>query len=404
SQFSQLYSELRDDPLKPMYNRALQGAYAPGSTFKLVTAVGGLEEGIITPTTLIEDTGVYRYYQDYQPMCWLYRQYHRTHGWLNVTRALEVSCNVFFYDVGRRLTIEKIDEYARAFGLGEATGVELPENTGVVAGPEYSASVGQTWTDGVTLSAAIGQSDNRFTPLQLANYLASVVDGGTRYSAHFLKSIWSYDYAQKFYEYQPHALSTISMQASTLDAVKKGLLAVTQEGSAASYFRGLDYEVGAKTGSAQVTGQTNSNAVFVCFAPYDDPQIAIAIVVEKGGSGSELGRIARDILDAYFDSGQTDTADTAAGAAANTQTAGEPVGADADAEADAEGGEAAAAVAGLQDALGAGADTQADAAAEEPAGADADTQADAAAEEPAGADADTQADTAAEEPAGADAG
>lgn len=289
------------DPLKPFLNRAFQGVYAPGSTFKMVTAVAGLESGIIEPSTEIRDTGVYTYYQQDGPQCWIYRQYRGNHGLVNVTRALEVSCNVFFYDVGRRVGIQGLQEFAAKFGLGEPTGIELYEQTGVMAGPEYTQSMGQTWYEGNTLSVAIGQESSQFTPLQLANYIATLVNGGTRYSAHLLKEVKSSDFSQVLYTYEPEVLDSIDIQPENLDAVKAGMLALTTgKGSLARHFQDLPVQVGAKTGSAQVNAETESNAVFVCFAPYDDPQIAISLVVEKGGSGSTLASIAADILRYYF--------------------------------------------------------------------------------------------------------
>ena len=289
------------DPLKPFLNRAFQGVYAPGSTFKMVTAVAGLESGIIEPDTEIMDTGVYTYYQDDGPQCWYWRQYRRKHGLVNVSEALEVSCNVFFFDVGRRVGIQGLQEFAAKFGLGEPTGIELYEETGVMAGPEYTQSMGQTWYEGSTLSVAIGQESSQFTPLQLANYFATLVNGGTRYSAHLLKEVKSSDFSQVLYTYEPEVLDSIDIQPENLDAVKAGMLALTTgKGSLARYFQDLPVQVGAKTGSAQVNAETESNAVFVCFAPYDDPQIAISLVVEKGGSGSTLASIAADILRYYF--------------------------------------------------------------------------------------------------------
>ena len=289
------------DPLKPFLNRAFQGVYAPGSTFKMVTAVAGLESGIIEPDTEIMDTGVYTYYQDDGPQCWYWRQYRRKHGLVNVSEAFELSCNVFFFDVGRRVGIQGLQEFAAKFGLGEPTGIELYEETGVMAGPEYTQSMGQTWYEGSTLSVAIGQESSQFTPLQLANYIATLVNGGTRYSAHLLKEVKSSDFSQVLYTYEPEVLDSIDIQPENLDAVKAGMLALTTgKGSLARYFQDLPVQVGAKTGSAQVNAETESNAVFVCFAPYDDPQIAISLVVEKGGSGSTLASIAADILRYYF--------------------------------------------------------------------------------------------------------
>ena len=298
------YTYDADDKLAPLLNRATNGLYPPGSTFKMVTAVGGLEEEIITPTTEIRDTGRYMYYApSYTPSCWIYNQNGGTHGLETVSDAIRDSCNVFFYDVGRRLGIEKLNEYARQFGLGESTGIELAEKTGAVAGRDYTENVlHQPWYDGSTLAAAIGQENNQFTPLQLTNYIATLVNGGNHYSAHLLKSVKSSDFSQVIYEREPELLNTIDIAPANLEAVKKGMLEVTQSGSVSKYFKDLDVKVGAKTGSAQVSRESESNAVFVAFAPYDDPEIALCIVVEKGGSGSELGAIAADIISYYFSS------------------------------------------------------------------------------------------------------
>lgn len=305
SSYSQDFSTLMENPLRPMVNRAFQGIYAPGSTFKMVTAIGGLEEGIITPQTRIVDTGKYRYYKDYQPACWIYNQSGGTHGPQTVTQAITNSCNVFFYDVGRRLGIDRLGQYARLFGLGEPTGVELPEATGVVAGREYTQSVGQVWNEGSTLPAAIGQENNQFTPLQLANYIATLVNGGRHYEAHLLDQVKSADFRRVLHRAQPTLTDAIQISEENLEAVLKGMLILTQTGSLSRYFRELDVKVGAKTGSAQVTGSDTANGVFVAFAPYDDPQVALAIVVEKGGSGSQLAPIAADILTYYFHAEET---------------------------------------------------------------------------------------------------
>ena len=309
------YNDYVADPLKPLFNRALQGQYAPGSTFKMVTAVAGLEEGIIEPDTRILDTGVYTYYGANGPRCWIYNQGRGTHGLQTVSQAIQNSCNVFFYDVGRQVGISGLQRYAAAFGLGEPTGIELFERTGIMAGPEYTESMGSTWYDGSTLSVAIGQESSQFTPVQLANYIATLANGGTRYQVHLLQSVKSYDFSQVLYEHEPVVLETIDIAPENLEAVKKGMLAVTTQGSAARYFADLDFQVGAKTGSAQLTSaNTNSsNAVFVCFAPYDDPEVALALVVEKGGSGALLGSMAADILDYYFSAADTQGAVSAEG-------------------------------------------------------------------------------------------
>ena len=303
--YGQDIAQNSSNPLKPLTNRALTGTYPPGSTFKMVTAIAGLEEGIITPSTKILDKGAYTYYPGTPPKCWIYRQHGTTHGLVNVSEAIKVSCNYFFYDVGRRLGIDRLVDYANRFGLGEKTGIELGEKAGVMASREYTESRGQKWYDGNTLSVAIGQENSAFTPIQLANYIATLVNGGTRYSTHLLKEVKSSDFTNVEYSYEPKVLSTIDIQPKNLEAVKAGMLALTSDGSVSRYFQNLGVKVGAKTGSAQISAQTESNAVFVCFAPYDKPEIAMAIVVEHGGSGSELGAMAADILSYYFSAKQT---------------------------------------------------------------------------------------------------
>lgn len=303
--YGQDIAQNSSNPLKPLTNRALTGTYPPGSTFKMVTAIAGLEEGIITPSTKILDKGAYTYYPGTPPKCWIYRQHGTTHGLVNVSEAIKVSCNYFFYDVGRRLGIDRLVDYATRFGLGEKTGIELGEKPGVMASREYTESRGQKWYDGNTLSVAIGQENSAFTPIQLANYIATLVNGGTRYSTHLLKEVKSSDFTNVEYSYEPKVLSTIDIQPKNLEAVKAGMLALTSDGSVSRYFQNLGVKVGAKTGSAQISAQTESNAVFVCFAPYDKPEIAMAIVVEHGGSGSELGAMAADILSYYFSAKQT---------------------------------------------------------------------------------------------------
>lgn len=295
--YSQDYKENAENPLTPFINRALQGLYPPGSTFKMVTAIGGLEEGIITPSTTIYDSGRYTYYRDYQPRCWIFWQYGSIHGLQNVSQAITNSCNYFFFDVGRQLGIERLGDYAARFGLGQKTGIELPEKAGVMAGPEFTESLGGVWYNGNTLSASIGQESSQFTPIQLANYIAALVNGGVRNATHLLKEVKSSDYSQILKTYEPRVLSTIEIKDKNLEAVKAGMLEVTEK---SYYYRDLDIKVGAKTGTAQVSSTENSNAVYVCFAPYEDPEIALAMVVERGGGGGDLTTMVVDILSYYF--------------------------------------------------------------------------------------------------------
>ena len=305
SKYNSNYNQYASDPLLPLLNRALQGTFAPGSTFKMITAIAGLEEGIITPTTEIKDEGIYKYYSSPQPRCWIYNTNGGNHGSINVSEAIEVSCNYFFYEVGRLVGIDTLVDYATRFGLGQKTGLELEEYAGVMASPEYTQSRGGTWYEGSVLSVAIGQESTQVTPIQLANYIATLVNGGSRNATHLLKEVKSSDFSQVLYTKEPELLSTIEIKDENLEAVKAGMLALTTKGSVSRHFADLPFQVGAKTGSAQVDGQVEANAVFVCFAPYDDPEVAMALVVQRGGSGSELGAMAADILSYYFSSQET---------------------------------------------------------------------------------------------------
>ena len=295
--FNQNYETLVEDDRLPMFNRATQGIYAPGSTFKLCTSVAALESGVITPSTVIEDRGVYTYYKDPQPACWIWRQARMTHGRINVSQAIVDSCNYFYYEVGRLTGIKKLDEYATAFGLGQSTGIEIGDVSGVLASPEWAEAHDREWTDGQTITAAIGQSYNLFTPLQLANYVATLVSGGEHYEAHLLKNVKSYDNSRVIGVYGKGPLNDLNISDSTMAAVTKGMHDLTYD-SLRSAFSRCVVEAGAKTGSAQV-GTDIANGTFVAYAPYDDPEIAIAIVVEKGGS-SLLANAAVDIINAWF--------------------------------------------------------------------------------------------------------
>ena len=299
--FNRDYETLAEDDRLPMFNRATQGIYAPGSTFKLCTSVAALESGVITPTTIIEDRGVYTYYKDPQPACWIWRQARMTHGRINVSQAIVDSCNYFYYEVGRLTGIKKLDEYATAFGLGQHTGIEIGDESGVLASPEWAEAHDREWTDGQTITAAIGQSYNLFTPLQLANYVATLVSGGEHYEAHLLKNVKSYDNSRIIDVYDKGTLNEMHISESTMAAVTKGMHDLTHDSLQGAFSRCV-VEAGAKTGSAQV-GTDIANGTFVAYAPYDDPEIAIAIVVEKGGSGSLLANAAVDIINAWFTRG-----------------------------------------------------------------------------------------------------
>lgn len=307
STFNEDYDELVNDQRLPMFNRATQGIYAPGSTFKMVTAVAALESGIITPSSIIQDRGIYTYYKDPQPMCWIYSQTGSTHGRINVSQAITDSCNYFFYEVGRLTGIRTLDSYASQFGLGESTGIEIGDSSGVLASPEWAESHDQEWTDGQTITAAIGQSYNLFTPLQLANYVATLVGGGDHYQAHLLRNVKAYDNSRLLYMYDDEPMNTVEISDSTLSAVTRGMHELTVSGSVAYAFENCVVSAGAKTGSAQV-GTDIANGVFVAYAPYEKPEIAVAIVIEKGGSGAALANTAVEIINSWFSRAQDGTA------------------------------------------------------------------------------------------------
>lgn len=299
--YNEDYAENYADPLKPFYNRATMGTYAPGSTFKPLTAVAALETGIIEPNSKILTKGRYLY-GTWAYNCWLYNSTGGNHGNIDVTEAIKVSCNYFFYDIGRRTGISTLSRYATAFGLGEPTGIEIPESTGIMTTPEYVNSLdGHYWTDGQTLTAAIGQSYSLFTPLQLANYIATLAGGGTRYEAHLLKDVKTYDNSSLVAVYDEPPAEIIPIAEENLSAVLEGMHELVVSGSVAYYFKDCVVDAAAKTGTAQ-TGSKVSNGVFVAFAPYDDPEIALAVVIEKGGSGGALASTAVQILNAYFTS------------------------------------------------------------------------------------------------------
>jgi len=304
STFSEDYDDLLADELTPMLNRAISGTYPIGSVFKLVTAIAALEEGYIQPDTLIEDLGKYTKYRGFQPQCWIYRQnYGATHGIINVSEAIRDSCNYFFYTVADQMGIALIDKWAAAFGLGQKTGIEIAgEATGQRANAESKKkSMGENsvWGPGDTLTAAIGQSYSLFTPIQVCAYLSAVCNGGYYYQPHLLKEVTTYDYSSVVMAVQPTLVNTIHMSQSTYNAVLQGMKDCAENGTAAKVFEDYPIAVGGKTGSSQVSSGT-SNGVFAAFAPFDDPEVAVFIIVEHGGSGGNVGTIARDMFDAYF--------------------------------------------------------------------------------------------------------
>ena len=286
------YTALSSNSAKPLLNRTTQGTYAPGSTLKPMTAVAALEDGKVTTTEKINDTGCW-YYPGASTGDHAYCWKRSGHGRLNVTQAITNSCNYFFAEMGYRLGLDELNKYASSFGLGSHTGIEIGDATGALAQEEQGQDLAP-W-------AAFGQANYLFTPLQLANYIATLVDGGEHYDAHLLKSVKSYDNSSVLYAGENKPSNSFTISSSTLTAVKEGMHGLTTPGgSLASYFASCVVDAGAKTGTAQVTKDIKNNGVFVCFAPYDNPQIALAMVIEKGGSGAALASTAVKILNAYF--------------------------------------------------------------------------------------------------------
>jgi penicillin-binding protein 2 len=286
------YSSIATAPNTPLYDRAFRGVYPPGSAFKPMVAIAGLQEGIITTDTEIYCSQRYTYYKDYQPKC---MHYHRN---VNVYNAISRSCNYFFFDVGRQVGISRLNEYSLKLGLGQLTGVEIAESAGILAGPNYSLTMGTTWYDGLTLQASIGQSDNAFTPLQLSSYTGTIANGGTRYKTTLLNSVKSVATNSYVYKNTPTVLNTLDVKDEVITAVKLGMKSVAQEGTASAYFADYPVSIGGKTGTAQTSGLDNN--VLILFAPYEDPEIAISIVVEHGEKSYTTGPVAKAILDEYF--------------------------------------------------------------------------------------------------------
>lgn len=313
--YSQDFETLLEDEYAPLYNRALQAIYNPGSTYKMVTGIAAVDYLGIDPLQGIKDEGEYLYYKDegFTPKCMIFKNYGLTHDMVDLPRALSVSCNYYFYEVANQIyyrfnhTIDPIDEVAKAMGLGEKTGVELSESTGYRANAETKALLYEKDQQGFygadALVAAIGQSENKFTVMQLATYTATLANAGTRYSTTFLQRVVSADYSELILENEPEIASELEISAEAMNAIVYGMQLCASdrtEGTARSTFQDYPIDVCAKTGTAEHDAGGSSHASFVCFAPADDPEIAIAIYVEKGGSGASLGTIAREILDAYF--------------------------------------------------------------------------------------------------------
>ena len=303
--YSSQFNELLQAPYAPLYNRVTSPNF-PGSVYKMVTTIAAIDDAKIGRYYEIFDKGIYTYYDTFQPKCHIYTSTGTTHGLVNMMQALAESCNYYFYEVGRIAGIDAIDRVAKMFGLGEKTGVEIDESAGTRANPEtkavlYADSPSESdWYGADTLQAAIGQSDNRFTPLQLAVYTSMLANGGTRYRATFLSKIVSSDYSQVLEEASPEVLGEAVYSSEAHKAIAEGMRLAATSGTASTYLKDYDITVCAKTGTAQHGGPGSDNASFVCYAPSEDAEIAIVIYVEKGAQGGNLGKAARQVMDVYF--------------------------------------------------------------------------------------------------------
>ena len=298
------YNELAGNDALPLLNRALSGLYAPGSTFKPGMVAAGLTEGIITASTKLECAGTYTYYQSYQPDCWIHNSTGavKQHGWINAAEALRVSCNCYFYDLGRQLGITNMNLYCRMFGLGDATGIELGEQRGSLAGPDHRADMhGLDWQPTDTIAAAIGQSDNAFTPLQLGVYTSTLFNGGTRYAAHLLLKVRDFSSRTDTVVTTPSILSEFTLPEAHRLTVIDGMEQMVATSSEVSrYMRNVPVTVAGKTGTAQTGSKSTENGLFICAAPSKNPEIVVVSVIERAGGGSYSAMSAGRVLEAYY--------------------------------------------------------------------------------------------------------
>ncbi len=306
STFFQDYESIKQEPFAPLFNRALMATYPPGSTYKMSMVVAGINSGTINRLTQIRDEGVYRL-GGFTANCLAWSQNHRTHGSINPMQALSVSCNYYFYELANRLELKIIDETAKGLGLGESTGVELGEDVGHRANEESKAELNKgddkRWYPADKVMAGIGQSVNSFSPLQLCVYTSTLANQGIRYKATFLNRVVSSDYRQLVLENAPQIMSTMEISDEAFQAYSEGMRLVATEGTARRLFANYPVAIAAKTGTAQHSSAegVSDHGAFVCYAPYDDPQIAIAVYGEKAGHGTTMTEIAKAILDVYFD-------------------------------------------------------------------------------------------------------
>ena len=314
------YNEYSADENMPLFNRALQGLYTPGSTYKPSVAVAGLDTGLLNRNSTVNCTRVYTYYKDYRPRC---AQHGHGNGPIDVINAIKWSCNIFFYDVGRRLTSDVYDAYAYKLGLGQRTGVEVSEALGHLTTKNDS-----NYTESLDIQAAIGQGNTAVTPIQLATYAATLANRGTRYRTHFVKAILDSNTGETLQETQPEVMDVVEDKGETFDLVREGMKGVAQTIPALAAY---PYTIACKTGSPQrsegyYVGSTYkhyTNAAMIAYGPAEDPEIAIGVVVEYGGAGARTGQLVADIFNAYYamKDGTLTVDDTVSDALAQPETA-----------------------------------------------------------------------------------
>ncbi len=308
------YSKLLKNKASPLWNRAIQSIYAPGSTSKPSTALAALEEKVIDENSSFDCHYSYRYLD----MTFSCIANHKDHN-IDVRQALQDSCNIFFYKVSQQLGAEKMNTYRELLGLGQATGIELPENTGILDSPSYRTSINQTWRPGFTLQSAIGQAANLFTPLQLANYCATIANGGTRYNVNIVKEIKSFDLTESVIKKEPTVAVETGISQENINIVKQGMRRVITNSYTLTNGIGKVVNCAAKTGTSQVEHSINgskkvlTNGFFITFAPYDEPEIAIAVAIEGGQSGASCSSVAQAIYEEYFKTTETNTDDAPTG-------------------------------------------------------------------------------------------
>ena len=304
------WNEYTKEGKSALINRTMQSAYAPGSTFKMISAIAGLETGVVTISETINDTGIYP--KGYNPRCWYYSDYGKGHGPLNVSGAIKNSCNYYFYELITRMGIEHLEKYAQYFGLGQKTNIELPgEVQGTLAGKTLYEKLNQTWYYGNSLSAVIGQAENNFTPLQMTRYIAMLANGGKSLDLSIIKDIINVNgnskskeeiekYVNKKLGLEESKIENIDINPENLDAILEGMKSVTTESGGTAYgvFKDFEIQVGGKTGSSEANGKVN--AWFAGFAPYENPEIAIVVMVENGSHGYYAAEVVREIVEEYF--------------------------------------------------------------------------------------------------------